>query len=203
MKDPVDEIFIYPTDTVWGIGCSIYSETGHDEIARIKKSSKNKPLSIMFGSIEEVMNSFHIPKAMSRDWLSDFFKLETTLGLEIKASKIKIPKWATGDSGFVNIRCLETDVVKQMFQEIGAPFFTTSLNISGEPPIVEMSEAMNFQKTFAPRARFINSRAKNSSRQLSGFSSTIVFINENEQFEIKREGKRIEDVKKMIKQIIC
>lgn len=200
MASQLDQIFIYPTDTVWGIGCSIYSEMGHAKIAEIKKTSKNKPLSIMFSTIEELTKSFEFPSQITLSWLKEFFALETTLGFPLKASKIRIPKWVTGDSEFVSLRCLETDAVKNIYQQINSPFFTTSLNISGEPPITDSNEALQFQKLHAPAAQFIK-RASKSGAQLSGAGSTIVFFSENLNYEIKREGKRIEEVKKHLQKL--
>lgn len=192
MTIKTDDVFIYPTDTVWGIGCSLYSSIGHDRIAEIKKTSKNKPLSIMFASVKEIYQSFHFPEEMTLAWLEDFFKLETTLGFPIKASKIKIPKWATGESDYVSIRSIDSDVIKTIFQDIQTPFFSTSLNLTGAPPIISTALARNFQKTHASDAHFIESSEK---EDLSGSSSTIVFFQENLDFEIKREGRKIEDVK--------
>lgn len=187
-----DDIFIYPTDTVWGIGCSLYSENGHACIAKIKKTSKKKPLSIMFASVRDIYQHFHLPKEMTLLWLEDFFKLETTFGFPIKASRIKIPQWATGESDYVSIRSVDSGAVKKIYQDIQAPFFSTSLNLTGEAPIVSANEALHFQQTHAPNAHFISSNEKDD---LSGSSSTIVFFRENLDFEIKREGLKIEEVK--------
>jgi L-threonylcarbamoyladenylate synthase len=192
MMIKADDVFIYPTDTVWGIGCSLNSSIGHARIVEIKKTSKNKPLSIMFASVKDIYNSFHFPEEMTLAWLEEFFKLEKTLGFPLKASKIKIPKWATGESDYVSVRSLETDVVKSIFQDIQAPFFSTSLNITGSAPIISTAEALTFQKNLAPDAHIIESNKKDD---LSGSSSTIVFFQENLDFEIKREGRKIEDVK--------
>lgn len=196
-----DEILIYPTDTVWGIGCSLYSQLGHNQIADIKKTSKDKPLSIMFSSVDVILKSFDLPKDVTKQWLIDFFKLETTLGIPVRSAKIEIPPWSHGESSFVTLRCLETNVVKEIYDRLGAPFFTTSLNLTGEPPIVEELDAINFQKRHAPSARLIRGGAGVTTQDLSGSSSTIVFIDESGKVEIKREGKRIEDVKNHISQL--
>ena len=192
MAMKIDDIFIYPTDTVWGIGCSLYSNIGCTRIAEIKKTAKNKPLSIMFSSVKDIYNNFNFPEEITLTWLEEFFKLETTLGYPLKASKIKLPAWATGESDYVSLRSLDSDVVKTIYQNIQTPFFTTSLNITGSPPIVSAKDAHNFQKIYAPDAHFFESSEKGD---LSGLSSSIVFFQENLDFEIKREGLKIEEVK--------
>jgi L-threonylcarbamoyladenylate synthase len=200
MSIKTDDVFIYPTDTVWGIGCSITSSTGHARIAEIKKTSKSKPLSIMFASVNDIYNSFYFPVEMTHAWLEDFFKLETTLGFPIKASKIKIPKWATGESDYVSIRSINSEVIKSIYHDLQTPFFSTSLNLTGSAPIVSTAEALNFQKNLAPDARFFESNEKDD---LSGLSSTIVFFQENLDFEIKREGRRIEEVKNQLMKLFA
>jgi len=192
MTTKVNEIIIYPTDTVWGIGCSLYSEIGVKRIAEIKKTDANKPLSIMFANVEDIYKSFHFESEVNLIWLTEFFKLESTLGLPLKSSKIIIPKWATGNSQFVSIRCVDSPIIRDIFNKLGTPFFTTSLNITGEPPITNNQEAYEFFQQHVQDGNFF---ANPSNENLSGSSSTIVFLKENLDFEIMREGLKVEQVK--------
>jgi L-threonylcarbamoyladenylate synthase len=191
MEIKSDQVFIYPTDTVWGIGCSLYSESGHGQIAEIKNTNKNKPLSIMFPSVKDIYESFQFSEEVTLSWLSEFFKLETTLGVPLANSKIKIPKWATGSSEYVSLRSIENETIKKIYDEIKSPFFTTSLNRTGEPPLTSLEDAINFQKTYAPNALLY----EGGQDQLSGASSTIVFLKSNLIFEIVREGRQVDQVK--------
>lgn len=193
-----DDIYIYPTDTVWGIGCSLYSEKGQERLAEIKGTQKNKPLSIMFESAQHVLESFSFSDKINLYWLEEFFKLETTLGIPSSKARMNIPKWATGTSSFVSIRCLENEVIKKIYKEISTPFFSTSLNLTGNPPIIKESEAMSFYKQHAPDAHFIQA---DLSRDLSGSSSTIIFLDENLNIEIKREGARVNEVKDHVRKL--
>lgn len=195
-----DDVFIYPTDTVWGIGCSIYSESGYERIAEIKLTSKSKPLSIMFASADEVIESFRLPEEITKSWLEEFFKLETTLGIPLSLAKIRVPKWATGESDFVSIRCLSTPVIQIIHDEIKAPFFSTSLNLTGEPPITKTEGAKKFHQQYASETILIEST---DDKDLSGTSSTIVFITESLNFEIKREGRKIHEVKEHLMKLFC
>ncbi len=193
MKLNSDSVFIYPTDTVWGIGASIHSEAAHKRIAEIKRTSDDKPLSIMFTDVNVLHKSFNFPDFMSASWLRNYFKLESTLGVPRKISKFPIPSWVTGKSEFVSVRCLDDAALKGITEVLKAPFFTTSLNLTGEPPIISFSEAEAFRKAHAPDAGLFG----DSSHNLSGRSSTIVFY-KGDSFQVIREGIKIEEIKKQL-----
>lgn len=166
MKLTSESIFIYPTDTVWGIGASITSEAAYKKIATIKQTTAYKPLSIMFTDINVLYKSLNFPDAISATWLRNFFKLEATLGVPLKISKISIPSWVTAKSDVVSVRCLDLAALKPISAALNTPFFTTSLNITGEGPAITYENAKNFQQTYAKDAELIG----DSSHNLSGRS---------------------------------
>jgi L-threonylcarbamoyladenylate synthase len=191
MKLNNESVFIYPTDTVWGIGASIYFELSKKKISEIKGSAEDKPLSIMFTSVEEIAKSFTLPTELSAEWLKKYFSMESTLGLPLSLAKISIPSWVTGKSEFVSVRCVDMQVLREIGKALNAPFFTTSLNLTGHPPIVNFNDAKNFHKTYANDIEFFG----DSSHNLSGRSSTIVFL-KGKAFEVIRAGARLEEIKK-------
>jgi L-threonylcarbamoyladenylate synthase len=191
MKLDQEQVFIYPTDTVWGIGASIYSLDARKKISDIKGSPEDKPLSIMFTDINILVNSFNLPEALNLQWLEDFYKMESTLGIPLSMSNIKIPSWVTGKSDIVSVRCLGTPALKNISEALNAPFFTTSLNRTGEPAIVNYKDAVSFQKTYASEVPLFG----DESYIPSGRSSTIVFFRGN-SFEVIRAGQKIEEIKK-------
>ncbi len=194
MKLNTESVFIYPTDTVWGIGACIYSQSAQKRIASIKRTSEDKPLSIMFTDVKFLYNSFNFPDFMTLSWLRNYFKFESTLIIPVKIAKILIPSWITGKSGFVSIRCLEHPELKMISESLESPFITTSLNLTGDEPITNYEDAKKFQETYASEAEFIG----DSSHNLSGRSSTIVMYKMN-KFEIVRVGLKIEEIKKHLK----
>lgn len=179
-------LFIYPTDTVWGIGASIYDQWAHQDIAAIKRTSPDKPLSIMFTNLATLKKTFSFPAEMTDEWLIKFFTMETTLGLELSSALSPIPAWVYGQSDMVSIRYSANSLLKT----IPEPFFSTSLNLTGEPPITTYKEAVQFQKDHASEALVLGSEKD----QLSGESSTIVFFR-NKGFKIIRAGRNVDDIK--------
>ncbi len=194
-----NDIFIYPTDTVWGIGCSIFSEEGFKKINQIKRTSTNKPLSIMFLEEEQILSSFLLSSKIDLTWLRSFFALESTLGLPAKLCKLKIPPWALAESDYVTIRILKSSIIKEIYGQLNEPFFTTSLNLTGEAPITSLVQAEEFRKNYAPMAKLFSSR--DGLKDLSGVSSSIIFLNESLVYEIKREGLKINEIKNLLELI--
>lgn len=191
MKLTNESLFIYPTDTVWGIGASIYSQSAQKSIASIKKTSDDKPLSIMFTDINVLYNHFNFPDVLTLSWLRNYFKLESTLIIPTKIAKFLVPSWITGKSEFISVRCLEHPELKSIGEALKGPFITTSLNLTGEPPIINFDDAKQFQLAYAPEAIMFG---ENTSI-LSGRSSTIVIFRVS-HFEIIRVGLKLAEIKK-------
>ncbi len=194
-KNGSDNVYLYPTDTVWGMGTNIYSTKGHEKIIYLKGSRENKPFSILFSDIEQVMTFFNIPKKWNLGLLQNIFSLEVTLGFPKKWLKVEIPSWLTSDSPFVAFRCLNIPEVKHIIEKEGSPITTTSLNKSNEPPAIKFEEAKTFNDTHKGECVLVNF----SLGKLSGNPSTIVFFQDEEKFEIKRIGKNIKEIESGLK----
>lgn len=192
MKDL--KVFIYPTDTVWGIGTLASLDAGSDYIADIKKTGKGKPLSVLFSSIELIKEYFQIPTPISDSWLSDFFKNESTLGLPVSWSKGMISKSVYAGMPHVCVRCIEAKEIKELMDQAGGPVLTTSVNETGHPPAKTHEEALKFKQDFVPEATFIELEELCP----SGHSSTMVLLNENLSWTMIREGEKVEQVKKSL-----
>ena len=186
-------VLIYPTDTVWGIGGCILSKKNYDQINTIKKINTNKPVSILFSCIDHIREYFELPESITDDWMKSFFGLETTLGLPIEWAKKDIPSWISQGSDFVCIRCLQGDFFRGLVDGLeGKAVITTSLNLSGESPILNKDDAQVFREKHAPSATIVQS----DQLVLSGHSSTIVRFLNSEEIHIIRKGQRFEDVLK-------
>lgn len=66
-------LFVYPTDTVWGLGASIASPTAINKINQIKKITIKRPFSILFPTIAMIKDYFELPLLMSEEWIRYFF----------------------------------------------------------------------------------------------------------------------------------
>ncbi|MBN2014214.1 MAG: threonylcarbamoyl-AMP synthase [Candidatus Altiarchaeota archaeon] len=121
-------ILVYPTDTVYGIGCSHHSEKVM-EVFRIKKRPLNRPLSIACSDMDMVKEYTHItPKEES--FIRENILKPYTFIVEKKRS---IPDIVTSGGDTVGVRIPNHLVVKKVIEIAGVPIITTSANVSGEP----------------------------------------------------------------------
>src|SRR5271157_1357136 len=124
------KIFIYPTDTIYGIGCDAYNKKSVEKIREIKKRDQ-KPFSIIAPSIEWIKENCivnidlkkYLPgaytlilKKKEKDFLSYVSEVET-----------------------IGIRIPDNSFTKEI-QESNVPFVTTSVNFSGEKPANKIEE---------------------------------------------------------------
>ncbi len=188
-----NEIVIYPTDTVWGIGASIYSKEAYDRICKVKNTDPTKPVSILFPNMEIFNEYVNLENKYSVEMLEKVFKLEATIGLAITSFKKEIPKHIYGESSFICIRVLDCDEINNVYEYLKAPFITTSLNISGNPPILSEKEAKDFHNIHIQDAEFFTQK----SIKMSGNSSTIINLS-GEDIVIIREGNNVEKIRTVL-----
>lgn len=120
----VGKIFIYPTDTIYGLGCNAMNENAVQKIREIKNRDKNKPLSIIAPSIEWIKENF----------ITDMILEKYLPGPYTLILKKKVMNFLShiSNSDSLGVRIPNSEFTKRI-QGIGVPFITTSVNISGEP----------------------------------------------------------------------
>jgi L-threonylcarbamoyladenylate synthase len=123
------KIILYPTDTIWGIGCDATNEGAIQRIFDIKNREASKPLIILANSIE-----------MIKEYVCDLHpRVETLLTLHNRpltivhpASK-NLPSNLTGGSPSIGIRLVQDAFCQELISTFGKPIVSTSANVSDEP----------------------------------------------------------------------
>ena len=125
------KIFIYPTDTIYGIGCNALDKKSVKKIREIKKRDKNKPLSVIAPSLE---------------WIREHCVVDVNLKKYLPGPYTLILK--KKDPNFLNyvsktdslgIRIPDSEFSKSV-KKAKIPFITTSVNLSGEPFTVRIKD---------------------------------------------------------------
>ena len=124
-----DGIIIYPTDTVYGLGCSIFSKKAMKRLYQIKKMNQKKPLTFICANQTEVQEytqgiPTHVFKLLRR-------KLPGPYTFVFKASKI-VPKMMLTPRSTVGLRWPDHPIANEIVTTFGHPILSCSLRISAD-----------------------------------------------------------------------
>lgn len=125
-------IFIYPTDTIYGLGCDATNLESVSLLKKIKYKDKDKPLSIIAPSISWIKKNCIADDIL----IKKYFPGPYTLIVKKKDPHF-MNEVSSNDS--LGIRIPDCEFTK-LVQKAGVPFITTSVNFSGEPFAVRISD---------------------------------------------------------------
>jgi L-threonylcarbamoyladenylate synthase len=121
-------VIIYPTDTVYGIGCSIDNVASVKRIFEIKCREQDKPLSVAFPSIEMAKKYAEI-SAADEEYIIKHINEPLTFIVKKKPSVLDI---VTAGKDTVGIRIPDNVILKKVLEAANMPIITTSVNFSGQ-----------------------------------------------------------------------
>jgi len=121
------EVLLYPTDTVWGIGCDATSEEAVHTIFKIKQRSESKSLIILVDGIE--MLKTYVPEIPTS--IIDLVKKASKPTTIIYSNPKGLAKNLMASDNTVAVRIVQHEFCKQLISAFGKPIVSTSANISG------------------------------------------------------------------------
>ncbi len=124
-------VIAYPTDTTYGIGCSIFNKKGLERIYQVKHRDKRKPFSFICNDLSEVSRYARLSN-MAFKVMRRYLPGPYTFVLE--ASR-EVPDLLTTRQKTVGIRIPDNRICLAIVNALGAPLVTTSANLSGEEPV--------------------------------------------------------------------
>ncbi len=127
-------IFIYPTDTIYGLGCDATNSRAVKKLRKLKKRY-DKPLSIIAPSKQWILENCHV----KQNFLAYIDKLPApfTYILALKRKSAVSPE--VTNTNTLGVRMPKHEFTK-IIQKTGKPFVTTSVNISGEEYAASIQE---------------------------------------------------------------
>ncbi|GHT19195.1 threonylcarbamoyl-AMP synthase [Bacteroidia bacterium] len=132
-------VILYPTDTVWGIGCDATNETAVSKIFEIKKRNDAKALILLADSVGRIANYVQEIPDIAYDLLEVADKPLTI----IYPNARNLSKSVTADDNSVAFRVPGDDFCRKLCEILRKPLVSTSANVSGEPSpanFLEISE---------------------------------------------------------------
>jgi tRNA threonylcarbamoyl adenosine modification protein (Sua5/YciO/YrdC/YwlC family) len=169
-------IIIYPTDTVYGMGCELYNKKGIEKIYEIKRRSKKQPLSFVCADLKDISRyarvSDYAYKTMKR-------LLPGPYTFILEASRL-VPKIILPKRHTTGIRVPDNQICLSLVGELGHPIISTSVTVEdGEV----LSNPLEIRERFEHRVDLII----DGGILVSEPSSVISLVDDS--IEIVRVGK--------------
>ena len=129
-------VILYPTDTVWGIGCDATNEEAVRRVYEIKKRIDSKAMLVLVDN--EVKVDFYVREVSPVAW--DLIELSTKPLTIIYDGARNLATNLIGEDGSVGIRVTREEFSKQLCFRFRKAIVSTSANISGQPAPASFGE---------------------------------------------------------------
>jgi L-threonylcarbamoyladenylate synthase len=123
-------LILYPTDTIWGIGCDATNDEAVLKVFKLKKRPEEKSMIVLVADEKDLLQYVAAPDLRLFDYLEKTVKPTTVIYNNI----IGIAANAINKDGTLGIRICKDDFCKHLIKRFQKPIISTSANVSGEPP---------------------------------------------------------------------
>lgn len=136
-------VILYPSDTIWGLGCDARMDAAIEKLFDIKNRPENKGLILLISKIEQL--SEYVEQVPEIAWdLVEFAEDPLTI---IYPQGKNVSKYMLGPDGSIAIRLLKDEFCKALVYRYQRGIVSTSANISGEASPTDFSGISNSIKS--------------------------------------------------------
>jgi len=181
LEETIDKLkegktILYPTDTVWGLGCDASNSLAVKEIYKIKHREESKSLIVLVSSLHMLKKYVSVPpKALGL--IKKTTKPTTIIYNNPKGIASNI---INKDDNTLAIRIVQDDFCRKLIKRFGKPIVSTSANVSGNPTPKSFSQ---IEKAVLDSVDYIVNLHQ---EKVAEKSSTIVKI-EGKEIKVIRE----------------
>lgn len=138
LKDEVNKAFevlknggliLYPTDTIWGIGCDATNAEAVEKVFKLKGRAEEKSLIVLLDSDSKLQSYIKEVPEIAYDLIE---YTENPLTIVYSGAKNLAPN-AIAKDGSIGIRIVRHEFCQQLLQRFRKPIISTSANLSGKP----------------------------------------------------------------------
>jgi L-threonylcarbamoyladenylate synthase len=169
-------IILYPTDTVWGIGCDATNAEAVSKIYALKKREESKSMIVLMNGEKMIYNVFkEIPEVAWQ--ILDFAEKPTTLVLDKPrnvAANLIAPDQTLG------MRIVKEPFCYKLMERMKKPLVSTSANISGAPT------PMNFKEISPEIIKGVDYVVNLHREKTGGTPSSIIKLTNDSQVKVIR-----------------
>ncbi|MDI9358586.1 MAG: L-threonylcarbamoyladenylate synthase [Phycisphaerales bacterium] len=120
---------LYPTDTIWGIGCLATNEHAVQKVLQIKERPTNKSFIVLVASVDDIYRFVCILDKAITIYLEKGFEKPTTV---IYPKGKGVAPSVIAPDGTIAIRVCTDVFCQAVLKKLDQPIVSTSANISGQ-----------------------------------------------------------------------
>jgi L-threonylcarbamoyladenylate synthase len=170
-------LILYPTDTIWGIGCDATNSEAIKKVYALKNREEKKSLIILVDSIAMLEKYVDNPSPELLSFIATAQKPTTA----IFKNAINLPSVLINEDGSIAVRIPNDDFCIRLIQQFEKPLVSTSANISGEPSPQNFNEVSGKIKSGVDY--IVPHRQDDISKKLP---SAIIKLNDKQEVEFIR-----------------
>ncbi len=129
-------VILYPTDTVWGLGCDATNKEAVQKLYRLKQRPGSKSMVVLVADERDILRHVTQLDLQIFDYLKTVQKPTTV----IYQGAVGLAENVVGADGSVAIRLVHEPFCKHLIKRLRKPVVATSANISGQPTPALFSE---------------------------------------------------------------
>jgi len=129
-------IILYPTDTVWGLGCDATNAAAVERIYKLKRSENKKSMLVLCASTD--MTVRYVNKAPGVAF--EVMELATSPLTAILPGAVGVAENLIPEEGTLGVRIPDHEFCRRMLAALKKPIVSTSANISGEATPVGLQD---------------------------------------------------------------
>ena len=171
------KILLYPTDTIWGIGCDATNTKAIGRIFKLKNRQEQKSMIVLLDSADKIEQYVEDVPSIACDLIENAASPITIVFNRAK----KLPKKLIASDGSIAIRVVKDDYCLEVIKKLGHPLVSTSANISGEPAPQTFNQIADIIKE---RVDYVVDIYRSRIRTIR--PSTVIKLEENGTFSILR-----------------
>lgn len=171
-------VLLYPTDTVWGLGCDATNDDAVAKIYKIKKRKESKSLIVLVADEAELIRYVHTLPDLIRKRIETSDKPVTVVYSKAQG----LAKSVLAADGSVAIRIVKDEFCKTLIKKLGKPIVSTSANKSGEKAPAIFSE---ITKEIIAKVDYVVKWRQNDTNKSQ--PSAIIRLSSSGEIEIIRE----------------
>lgn len=129
-------VILYPTDTIWGLGCDATNQDAISKIYKIKQREESKSMIILVAEENDILKYVAAPDFEVFDFITAQEKPTTV----IYENAVSLPDNLIQEDGSIAIRIVRDEFCRHLIKRLGKPLVSTSANISGDPSPVSFKD---------------------------------------------------------------